>query len=208
MAMMVCLGVLFVNGFGSFVHWMVLTGICIVFPALILVVMPFMPESPVYLLARQRRMEAQKSLEWLRGPEHDILGEIKQITNSLEKKEAVGTVSMKEMLTRREYAIPTTVSLLLMVIQQLSGVSAIMFYLGDIFLKAKTGINPELQATLVALIQVTFNSAKILADGTSFSASVSLCPWHSWIGSAARVCCSPQLLPAAFVPSALAPSST
>ena len=208
MPMMVTLGVLFVNGLGSFVQWMTLTGISIVFPALILVLMPFMPESPVYLIARQRQEEARKTLERLRGQEHDILSEIKQITSSLEKQEAVGSVNIKDMLTRREYVIPTTVSLLLMMIQQLSGVSAVMFYLGDIFLKAKTSINPNLQATLVALCQVTFNSVLILADRTSFSASVSLCPWPWWIGLAERDCCLPQLSPVAFVPFASAPSST
>ena len=191
--MMITLGILFTNGFGSFVQWTALTGICIIFPALILVVMPFMPESPVYLMVRQRREAARKSLRRLRGSEHDILGEIEQISNSLAEQEAVGSVSIKEMLTKREYAIPTIVSLMLMVIQQLSGVNAVMFYLADIFLKAETSISPELQATLVALCQVTFNSVLILADETSFSALASSCQWLWWTSLAARVCCSLQL---------------
>ena len=155
MPMMITLGVLFVNGLGSLVHWMVLTGICIIFPSLILVTMPFMPESPVYLLSRQKEVAARESLGRLRGPGHDILTEIKKITKSLAEQEAVGSVSVLEMLTRRNYLIPTIVSLMLMVIQQLTGCNAIQFYLGDIFLKAETGISAELQATLVSLCQVT-----------------------------------------------------
>ena len=59
MPMMITLGVLFVNGLGSLVHWMVLTGICIIFPTLILVTMPFMPESPVYLMSQQKEGGSQ-----------------------------------------------------------------------------------------------------------------------------------------------------
>ena len=155
MPMMITLGVLFGNGLGSLVNWMVLTGICIIFPALILVTMPFMPESPVFLLSQKKEMAAKKSLERLRGAKHDIWGEIKRISKSLAEQEAVGSVSVREMLTKRKYLIPTIVSLMLMVIQQLTGCNAIQFYLADIFLKAETGISPELQATLVALTQVT-----------------------------------------------------
>ena len=158
MPMMITLGVLFVNGLGSLVDWMVLTGICIIFPTLILAAMPFMPESPVYLMSRQREGAARKSLERLRGPGHDIWGEIQQISKSLAEQEAVGSVSVREMMTRRKYLIPTIVSLMLMVIQQLTGANAINFYLADIFFKAETGISPELQATLVSLCQVRFDS--------------------------------------------------
>ena len=158
MIMMISLGLIFVNGVGSFVHWTVLTGICIIFPTLILVAMPFMPESPVYLMSRQRVADAKKSLERLRGPEHDVCEEIIQISKSLAEKQAVGSVGVKEMLTRRKYLIPTIVSLMLMVIQQLTGANAINFYLADIFFKAETGISPELQATLVSLCQVRFDS--------------------------------------------------
>ena len=153
--MMITLGVLFVNGLGSLVPWMVLTGICIIFPTMILLTMPFMPESPVYLMSRQKEGAARKSLERLRGPGHDIWSEIKKISKSLAEQEAVGSVSVQEMLTKRNYLIPTIVSLMLMVIQQLTGCNAIQFYLADIFLKAETGISPELQATLVSLCQVT-----------------------------------------------------
>ena len=158
MPMMITLGVLFVNGLGSLVDWMVLTGICIIFPTLILAAMPFMPESPVYLMSRQRVADAKKSLERLRGPEHDVCEEINQISKSLAEKQAIGSVGVKEMLTRRKYFIPTSVSIMLMMIQQWSGVNAVNFYLGDIFLKAGTGISPGLQATLVSLCQVTLDN--------------------------------------------------
>ena len=161
MPMMICLGVLLVNGIGSLVHWMVLTSICIIFPALTLLLMPFMPESPVYLLSKHREEEAVKSLQRLRGPQHDTQGEIRKICKSLAEKEAVGSASVKDMLIKTKYLLPTIVSLMLVIIQQLSGVSAIMVYLGDIFLKADTGISVGMQATLVSIIQVTISLCHI-----------------------------------------------
>ena len=169
MPMMICLGVLFVNGLGSLMHWMVLTSICIIFPALILVLMPFMPESPVYLLSKQREADAMKSLERLRGTEYDTWGEIQQIQKSLAEQEAVGSVSVKELLLKREYLMPTIVSLMLMIIQQLSGISGIMSYLADIFLRAGTGMSPGLQATLVSLCQVIFQNLLIIANEETIS---------------------------------------
>ena len=37
-----------------------------------------MPESPVYLLSKGRNREAREALQWLRGQEYDIEGEILQ----------------------------------------------------------------------------------------------------------------------------------
>ena len=37
-----------------------------------------MPESPVYLLSKGRDGEAREALQWLRGKDYDIEGEILQ----------------------------------------------------------------------------------------------------------------------------------
>ena len=154
MPLMVNLGVLFVNGVSAFVSWTVMTGLCLIFPAIILFAMPFMPESPVFLMLRLREADAKKSLKRLRDPNHNVQDEINQISKSLAEKQAVGSVGIKDMMTRRKYLIPTIMSLMLMTIMQASGLNAIIFYLGDIFLKADTNMSPALQATLVSLCTV------------------------------------------------------
>ena len=155
MSLMLNLGLTFTNGISIFVHWTVMTGICLVFPILILIAMPFMPESPVFLMSRQKEEDARKTLKILRGPKHDINEEINQISRSLAEKQAVGSASVRQMVTRREYFLPIIVSLMLMIIQAISGLDAIVFYLGDIFIKAGTGLSPALQATLASLCMVT-----------------------------------------------------
>ena len=153
---MLNLGLLFANCISIFMHWTVMTGTCLVFPILILITMPFMPESPVFLMTGEKEKAVRKTLKRLRGPKHDINEEFNQISRSLSEKQAVGSASVKQMVTRREYFLPIIVSLMLMIIQAISGLDAITFYLGDIFTKAGTGISPALQATLASLSMVKF----------------------------------------------------
>ena len=152
---MMDLGLLYTNGINILVHWTVMTGTCLIFPILILVAMPFMPESPVFLMSKQRDSEARKTLEILRGPQFDVQEEINQIRSSIAEKQAVGSASVKDMVTKREYFLPIIVGLMLFLIQAMSGLDAITFYLGDIYIHAETGIDPALQATLASLCMVT-----------------------------------------------------
>lgn len=38
-----------------------------------------MPETPQYLLAKNRRRDAEKALRWLRGPDADLTGELEEM---------------------------------------------------------------------------------------------------------------------------------
>lgn len=39
----------------------------------------WMPETPQYLLAKNRRRDAEKALRWLRGPDADLTGELEEM---------------------------------------------------------------------------------------------------------------------------------
>lgn len=54
-------------------------------PTLLVILMFFMPETPRWLLAHNRRHEALKSLQWLRGPFADIEEECSEIELNLGK---------------------------------------------------------------------------------------------------------------------------
>ena len=45
--------------------------------------------------------------------------------------------------------------LTLMVLMQIGGINAVLFYLKDIFLKADTGYSPGLQTVIVTIFQVS-----------------------------------------------------
>ena len=58
---------------------------------------------------------------------------------------------------------PALIVLTLMVLMQIGGINAVLFYLKDIFLKADTGYSPGLQTVIVSIFQVssTFSSDEI-----------------------------------------------
>lgn len=53
------------------------------------------PESPYYLLMKNRRDEAMESLKWFRGPQADIIKEIDEISSYI-YQQSQETVNLKE----------------------------------------------------------------------------------------------------------------
>merc|ERR1719341_2373541 len=86
MQVMVCLGMLFVN-FNCSTDWRVLSGLCIIFPALMAVWMFFIPRSPEFLVTKGKYEEAKLSLQWFRGGTGaDVEKELKEIENNVEDR--------------------------------------------------------------------------------------------------------------------------
>jgi SP family facilitated glucose transporter-like MFS transporter 8 len=61
------LGILLVCVLGSLLDWKVVSAVSTAFPVLSLVAFILLPESPVWLVKRNRIEEAEKALTWLRG---------------------------------------------------------------------------------------------------------------------------------------------
>lgn len=60
-------GIFIVLGFGLTFSWRQVAWICAMFPFSCLIAVLFVPESPSWLLLKDRTADAQKSLRWLRG---------------------------------------------------------------------------------------------------------------------------------------------
>ena len=88
----------------------------------------FMPESPYYLVAKGKDVQALKSLQWLRGSENakDVLEEIKR---EFSEQKLIGSVSYVNLLTDAVYLRPFLIVMALMFFQQFSGINAVFFYL-------------------------------------------------------------------------------
>jgi MFS family permease len=71
MILMLVTGVLFVYILGTYFSWFILSAICAIPPAFILLLMPLMPETPRYLVSKGDPEGALKSLLWLRGATHE-----------------------------------------------------------------------------------------------------------------------------------------
>ena len=67
---------------GVVCHWKWLALIAAILPALLVILMFNMPETPRWSLGKNRRTETLNALLWLRGPEVDIVEELTAIESS------------------------------------------------------------------------------------------------------------------------------
>ncbi|KAH8040027.1 hypothetical protein HPB51_009283 [Rhipicephalus microplus] len=97
-----------------------------VVPSVLMVVsLPFCPESPKYLLlVRGRPKQAEEALVRLRGT-RDVDKEMAVMKNEAEAAEFVPKVTLPEMIRNASLRAPLIVSLMVMLAQQLSGINAV-----------------------------------------------------------------------------------
>jgi facilitated trehalose transporter len=92
-----------------------------------------MPRSPVFLVSKGNMEEARKSLQFLRGKKAHIDGELAMIQEDVRRSKNIGTVSPIQLFTKSEYLKPMGISLVLMSLQQLSGINYVLSYSTLIF---------------------------------------------------------------------------
>lgn len=61
------MGYFLVYSMGAFLSWRIVASICVSVPICIFTAIFFMPETPIWLLSKNRHEKALKSLQWLRG---------------------------------------------------------------------------------------------------------------------------------------------
>ncbi|XP_065191363.1 solute carrier family 2, facilitated glucose transporter member 8-like [Sycon ciliatum] len=156
----ITIGVLVAYALGTILpyKWMAIVGIGL--SAMHAFGMLFLPETPRWYLGRDMRREAKDSLLWLRGANAPIDDECCSIEQALESQE---TMSFKEFL-KPGLLRPLMISLIMMVLQQWSGVNAVIFYAGTI-LETAGFSNANLASISIAGVQVVFTLiATLLMD--------------------------------------------
>ncbi|XP_062049068.1 solute carrier family 2, facilitated glucose transporter member 5 [Lepus europaeus] len=116
--------------------WPILLGLTGVPAALQLLLLPFFPESPRYLLIGRKNQEAaRKALQTLRGWD-EVDEELEEIRREDEAERAAGLVSVRRLCGMRALRWQLISVVALMGGQQLSGVNAIYYYADQIYLSA------------------------------------------------------------------------
>ena len=116
----------------AIISYKVLSGVCILFPALMALWMVFMPRSPVFLVSKGDLVGARKSLQWLRARK-DVEEELEEIQANSKEREELGSVTMSELMTKSQYVRPLGIVLVLMALQQVSGANYVLSYSVVIF---------------------------------------------------------------------------
>eukprot|EP00271_Cylindrocystis_brebissonii_P011576 TRINITY_DN29446_c0_g1_i1.p1 TRINITY_DN29446_c0_g1~~TRINITY_DN29446_c0_g1_i1.p1 ORF type:complete len:506 (+),score=113.86 TRINITY_DN29446_c0_g1_i1:311-1828(+) len=148
----ITLGLFTVYLMGSIVGWRALACVGIYAPMLLLVGLAIVPESPRWLARWRSKEELHIALHRLRGAKVDISQECKEIQKSIEASEALPRANFSH-LTAPELRRPLVVGIGLMILQQLSGVNAVMFYAGPIF-TAVGFTNSNLPSIFLQAVQV------------------------------------------------------
>ena len=148
---------------GTDESWPVLFGITIV-PAIVMVLtMPFCPESPKHVLIIQGKDgQAQKHLTWLRGTieVHDEMDEMRQ---EFEQIKIVPKVRLRDMWSQDIYRKPLIIAVVVMLSQQLSGINAVMFYSVSIFESAGLDTTNAIYGTMgVGIINVLMTVVSVV----------------------------------------------
>ena len=166
----------YVVGFSFTWRWTAMFAVGAV--AVMVLTMVFMPETPRWLLANNRRHDAIKELEWLRGPLYDVEEECFAIESNLDQQESA---ALRDFATPGIYR-PLIVGCMLMVFQQFCGINVILFYCAKIFKSAgfsnAEGVSlsvagAQVVATVLACLLVDKSGRRVLlmVGGIAMSAS-------------------------------------
>ena len=131
--LIVTLGVLFVGILGKYTEWQTMTGIFLFIPILMTFWMIFMPESPVFLVTKGKMEEAKKSLLFLRGPKFDVDSELAEIKENVRESQEIGSIGLVTLVKTKHYLVPAIISMVVMFLQQFSGVNAVLAYAVQLF---------------------------------------------------------------------------
>ncbi|XP_050303651.1 facilitated trehalose transporter Tret1-like isoform X2 [Anthonomus grandis grandis] len=152
--LLLTVGILFAYVLGAFCTPQMLSIICAFIPILFGLVFFFQPETPVYLLKKRNRSGALSSLRRLRGEAYNSENEIRELQEQLDRSEQE-TVSFFQALQTKAAKKALFICFSLMIIQQLSGVNAVIFFTSTIFASTGGSIDPNYATIGIGVVQVT-----------------------------------------------------
>ncbi|XP_045879826.1 solute carrier family 2, facilitated glucose transporter member 8 isoform X4 [Meles meles] len=150
--LMVVTGILLAYLAGWVLEWRWLAVLGCVPASFMLLLMCYMPETPRFLLTRQRHQEAMASMHFLWGSE-----QVREEAPAGAEHQGFHLAQLRHPGIYKPFVIGVS----LMAFQQLSGINAVMFYAETIFEKAKFK-DSNLASVIVGIIQVLFTALAAL----------------------------------------------
>ncbi|KAG6460778.1 hypothetical protein O3G_MSEX012210 [Manduca sexta] len=161
--LMITVGILFAYAVGSYTSVFVFNILCLLIPIIFGVVFFFMPESPNYLVVKNRNDEAREALVRLRGSQYDVDYELDKLKQKAEEARN-NPVSYMNAITKKNAIKAIVICYSLMLCQQLSGINAVIFNTSTIFGAAGAAISASISTIVIGVIQVvaTFGSSLVV----------------------------------------------
>ncbi|XP_055850759.1 facilitated trehalose transporter Tret1-like [Episyrphus balteatus] len=154
MQLFIVSGILYAYAVGPYVSYVALQWACLVIPIIFAVLFFFFPESPYYFIEKGRKLDAIKSLQFLRGQSTEgVQDEMTAIQASVEESMA-NKGSFVDVFRGAGNRKALLISVGLISFQQLSGINVVLFNSETIFKKANTGIDPAIATIIIGAVQV------------------------------------------------------
>lgn len=159
----ITLGILTSYVLGLWVDFIWLSIISSVIPAMMAVLLPFVPETPSWLLRQRRRSEALSALLWLRNAEteREISNEWIELDGSLDTGNGNEPFKLRDFRNPGIYK-PFLMSLFLMFAQQFSGINAVVFYTNSIFSGAGFKGNSGIPTVIIGALMAAFTVVMVM----------------------------------------------
>ena len=113
-------------------------------------------------MSKGLKEEAVSSFRFFRGKNVDDDQEISQMEASILESRTIDILRMKTILSNTIYFKPLCISLMLMLLQQFSGIKVISSYIVQIFQNAGSKFDANICSIVVGVIQVTGTSISVL----------------------------------------------
>ncbi|XP_066589866.1 facilitated trehalose transporter Tret1-like isoform X2 [Prorops nasuta] len=160
----VSVGVLVEYALGSMLSWKAVAGLSALLPFFALTSMFLFPESPSYLVSRDKPDKARKALQRFRSVSHDLQREMDALMDFSRKNHAKKLSGVRETLGAilKPSAIrPYTLLFLYFLIYQCSGTNVLTFYAVEIF--RDSGVSLDKVYTVTVVLGVVRLTATIMA---------------------------------------------
>lgn len=141
--------------FGTETLWPLLFIVPLLPAAFMLSVLPKYKESPKFLLLNQgKELQAQQALAWFRETT-EVQDEMDDLRAENEIQKMSPPITLNDLLTQISLRKPLTISIVIMLSQQFSGINAVLFFSTSIFRSAGLSEHSAIQATLgMSLVNV------------------------------------------------------
>lgn len=147
------------TGFSYIESWRWMLGVIAIPGALFLLGVLGLPESPRWLVLKQRDADASAVLQKLRGDPEAVRNEVAEIKEQLRTPQQGWRLFLQNRNFRRSVAL----GIALQVVQQLTGINVVMYYAPRIF--ADMGYAVSMQMWFTAIVGLTNVLATFIAIG-------------------------------------------
>ncbi|KAK9496974.1 hypothetical protein O3M35_012833 [Rhynocoris fuscipes] len=156
------IGCLFCYIVGAYTTYTILTSICLAIPVIYFFLLMLMPESPAFLIAKNKKSKAEKALRWYRGG--DPVQTEKEI-NALQEKRSKKRPGYRALFESKGRIKAMLIGFGFIFGQQFCGILAILTYAVTIFTESGSSLSPYSSAIIVGSLQcVSSLLSSVLVD--------------------------------------------